>query len=989
MKTTKSITTLLAVLMLAAGFGAVGAEEPKYATKIPESITTPDTVETRLGTLKFFDGMPDEKTVQLAYDNLDFQRGVSAFLNAIPIASLYAMREGIREGGVTTNNMVGITENRLDSRPLFLTGNTTTYYAINWIDLKNGPLVVEVPPNVLGFLDDFAFHYVADMGKAGPDKGKGGKYLLLPPGYEGDVPDGYFVTKSPTYGNWFLLRAIPSKDDPQAGVKNVKKHLKIYPLAEAENPPPTQFVNWSGKSFNTIHSNDFTFFEEVNAVIQEEPSSAFNPEILGMLSAIGIQKGKPFKPDARMKKILTEAAAVGNATARSILFATRDKAMFYYPDRQWKIPFSGGYQFVRENGERWLDGRALFHYYATGITPAMEVKVVGAGSQYVYTDRDSKGRYLDGGMTYKITVPPKVPIKDFWSFMVYDSQSRSMLQTDKQFPGIDSMSEGLEHNDDGSITVYFGPQAPVGKESNWVQTLPGKSFNVMYRMYGPLEPWFDKSWKLGDFELIEGRRVERSATKPKFRTDIPVGITTPDSVETRLGTLRFFDGMPDEKTVQLVYNNLDFQRGVRAFLNTIPIASMSAMRKGFRENGVSSHNVFGVYENLMDSKSLFLTANTTVNYVWGWLDLKEGPIVVESPPGVLGLVDDFTFKYVADIGKAGPDKGKGGKFLFLPPGYEGKIPDGYYVYESPTYGNFLALRAFPTAEDPQAGVKSVKKHLKVYRLSEAKDPPPSKFLNWSGKAVNTIHGNDFTFFEEVNTVIQEEPSSAFDPETLGLLSSIGIQKGKPFKPDARMKKILTEAAAVGNATARAITFATRDKTMFYYLDRQWKITFNGGYKFVKENGERHLDGRAFFHYIATGNTPAMEAKLVGAGSQYVFAERDSKGRYLDGGKNYKITLPPEVPVKDFWSFMVYSGQHRSMLQTDQQFPGIDSNKKGLQKNSDGSVTVYFGPKAPEGKEDNWVQTLPGKSFNLLYRMYGPLEPWFDKSWKLGDFELVK
>jgi hypothetical protein len=133
----------------------------------------------------------------------------------------------------------------------------------------------------------------------------------------------------------------------------------------------------------------------------------------------------------------------------------------------------------------------------------MEVKVVGTGSQYVYTDRDSKGRYLDGGMTYKITVPPKVPIKDFWSFMVYDSQSRSMLQTDKQFPGIDSMSEGLEHNDDGSITVYFGPQAPVGKESNWVQTLPGKSFNVMYRMYGPLEPWFDKSWKLGDFELVK------------------------------------------------------------------------------------------------------------------------------------------------------------------------------------------------------------------------------------------------------------------------------------------------------------------------------------------------------------------------------------------------------------------------------------------------------------------------------------------------------
>lgn len=983
------IATSLLYLALSASM-AVGQtrNKPKYTTDIPPSITTPNSVKTRLGTLQFFDGMPDAKTAEAAYDNLDFQRGVSAFVDAIPIASMYAMREGIREGGVTANNEVGIMETLLDSQPLFLTGNTTTYYVINWIDLKDGPVVAEIPSNVLGFLDDFAFHYVCDMGNAGPDKGKGGKYVFLPPGYEGAVPEGYFEVRSPTYGNWFLLRAFPEKDDPQAGVKNVKKNLKIYPLAEAASPPKMKFVNWSGKHFNTIHANDFRFFEEINEVIQSEPSAAFNPEMLGVLAAIGIQKGKEFSPDRRMKGLLTDAAAVGNATARSILFGTRDESMYYYPDRQWKICFNGGYQFVKENGERHPDARALFHYYATGITPAMETKIIGGGSQYIYTERDANKQFLDGGKTYKITVPPKAPVNNFWSFMVYDSQTRSMLQTDSAFPGIDSKKAGMQKNDDGSYTIFFGPEAPKGQENNWVQTLPGKSFNVMYRMYGPLEPWFDKTWKLSDFELVGTTYTKGSPSKPKYATDIPKKITTPDEVKTRIGTLEFFDGIPSDETVQLAYNNLDFQRGVSAFLDCIPIASMSAMRKGMRAGGVTDCNVVGIHADLTDSRSLFLTANTTVNYVWGWLDLKDGPIVIESPPGVLGLVDDFTFKYVADYGKAGPDKGKGGKYLFLPPGYQGNIPDGYYTYECPTFGNWCPLRAFPTADDPQAGVKNVKEHLKIYRLSDVDNPPEMKFINWSGKPVNTIHGNDFSFYEEVNTVVQEEPSSAFDAETLGLLAAIGIQKGKPFEPDARMKKNLVEAAAVGNATARAITYATRYKEMFFYPDRKWKITFNGGYKFTKKNGERHLDGRALFHYIATGITPAMEAQVVGMGSQYIISERDSEDRYLDGGKTYKITVPPEVPAKDFWSFMVYSGQHRSMLQTDQQFPGIDSKKKDLKKNSDGSVTVYFGPQAPNGKESNWVQTLPKKSFNVMYRMYGPLEPWFDKTWKLGDFELV-
>jgi len=220
--------------------------------------------------------------------------------------------------------------------------------------------------------------------------------------------------------------------------------------------------------------------------------------------------------------------------------------------------------------------------------------------------------------------------------------------------------------------------------------------------------------------------------------------------------------------------------------------------------------------------------------------------------------------------------------------------------------------------------------------------------------------------------------------------AIGIKKGKPFEPDARMKKILTEAVAIGNATARAITFSPRSPRYYFYPDRRWNSMFTGGgnYAFY-DNGERMLDDRIFMHYYATGITPAMTAPKVGQGSVYGIAAQDVNGDYLDGGKTYSVTLPGPVPAKDFWSFMVYDSQHRSMLETDQKLAGLDSLNPSVKPNADGSYTMWFGPRAPEGKEGNWIQTMPGKSYHVLLRLYGPLQPWFDKTWKPGDFELVK
>ena len=494
---------LLAVTASMPSWGQ-GQPAPTYSAKVPPYITTPDTVDTRIGTLKFFDGLPDTATVQKVYDNLDFGRGVEAFLSGMPAASIYAICEGLSQAGMKRNGGIGITENLMDARTLMLTPQTTTPYVFMCLDLKDGPMVVDVPPGVLGPVDDAFSRYVTDFGFTGPDQGKGGKYVFVPPGYTGHIPSqDYFVVKPRTYSNLIFYRAFVQGGDIAAAVNGVKAKARVYPLTAASNPPSSTFVNASGMQFNTIHANTFEFYGELNAVIQHEPSDAFDPEIVGLLASIGIKKDKPFAPDDRMKGILTDAVAVANATARAIVFAPRDERVKFYPDRQWGTPFIGGsYEFLN-NGERMLDARSLFHYYAAGITPAMAYSKPGTGSAYAYAARDSMGRYLDGGKTYKITLPAPIPAAQFWSFMVYDGQTRSILETDQKLAGLDSNREGIKKNSDGSVTVWFAPKAPAGQEANWVQTMPGKGWNSLLRLYAPLDPWFDKTWKPGDFERVD------------------------------------------------------------------------------------------------------------------------------------------------------------------------------------------------------------------------------------------------------------------------------------------------------------------------------------------------------------------------------------------------------------------------------------------------------------------------------------------------------
>jgi hypothetical protein len=282
-----------------------------------------------------------------------------------------------------------------------------------------------------------------------------------------------------------------------------KKYAKIYSLKDAANPPPMKFINASGKHFNTIGASTFKFYEDINNIVQYEPNEAFNPAILGQLAALGIEKGKEFNPDERMKKILTEAAAVGDATARALVFKYPED-IAYYPGSAWVQGFVGdNYKFQSQPGVDNTDALVHMLFYATGVTPAMSLKILGKGSQYAIAFVDSNGKPMDGSKTYKVNLPPNVPAKDFWSFVVYDNQTRSMLQTDQQYPSIGSEKKGIVTNPDGSVDIWFGPTAPKGHEANWVQTVPGKGWSTALRLYGPEEAWFDKTWRPSEIELVE------------------------------------------------------------------------------------------------------------------------------------------------------------------------------------------------------------------------------------------------------------------------------------------------------------------------------------------------------------------------------------------------------------------------------------------------------------------------------------------------------
>ena len=467
-------------------------------TVIPDSVEVP-----RVGALRYELGFPTPETSRKLFDEMDFQRAVQAYLWSYPAVSFESIRLTAKHDLGMDFNDLGIADNFVDPKSVWLTANDTTIYAFVNIDVGQGPVAIEIPPGaIVGLLDDFWQRSLADVGLPGPDAGNGGTFLLLPPDYDGDVPaSGYYVLRATMHNHNLLVRGLIVDNDVPDAVARIR-NVRVYPWNEREDPKPNKFVSISGKLIDTTPPAGIEYWARLATVIDNNPVQEHDRFFMAMLKPLGIEKGKPFEPDARQQAILEDAAVLGDAMARNVMYegTQRETGVTAFPGTRWDWVI-----LVKPSQETGtysqLDERLQYTYGAIYLSPAIGVMKAGPGANYVQTFKDKDGNHFDGGKSYRLHVPPNPPASAFWSLTAYDSATRSMVQNPTNDAAHASYDE-LQTNPDDSLDLYFGPEAPEGQESNWIETVPGRGFYPMFRFYSPTEPLFDGTWTLPDVELM-------------------------------------------------------------------------------------------------------------------------------------------------------------------------------------------------------------------------------------------------------------------------------------------------------------------------------------------------------------------------------------------------------------------------------------------------------------------------------------------------------
>jgi hypothetical protein len=451
---------------------------------------------------EFIGGFPTPETVRRAYDDADLNRAVQAYRLFFPSVSGLAIFKGNEALGLRTNSVFGTLST--EPKHVGLTLNSDTPYAPVLLDLRAGPMVIELPPGPLICIAmDLNQRWIADMGLPGPDHGQGGRHVMLPPDYDGEIPDGYHGGRATTYRVLGGIRALPIGGDVDAANKRLTT-VKVYPLHPDPDWKPPTWIDLTPEPQDTTPDrweDNILFWRALHEVIDTEPAMPGYRFAYGDLAALGIAKGEPFAPDERMTEILVRAARLGSAQMRVQAFADRRPDRVVWPDRRWEwasLRFENG-DFDRPYSVD-TDAREKWFYQAIGASPAMVRRDTSAGSLYWLGVRDASGAYLDGGRDYRLTVPLPVPGKLFWSVTVYDARTRSQLQTDQGRALLSSLFDFHDIGDATSVDLYFGPSAPDGREEHRVRTLPGVGWFAYFRIYGPDAGAFDGSWRPGDFE---------------------------------------------------------------------------------------------------------------------------------------------------------------------------------------------------------------------------------------------------------------------------------------------------------------------------------------------------------------------------------------------------------------------------------------------------------------------------------------------------------
>lgn len=446
----------------------------------------------------------DDAEAEALRDELFYQRAIYAYQTMIPALNVIGMRDGSEAEFGAGYNVLPIWKDRMDSRVWVTTPNADVIYSMSYLDLKEtGPLVVNAPARVIGMFTDFFQRTITDVGATGPDRGNGGLFLLLPPNYSGEVPEGFYSFESSTYNVFLFFRTVMAKGengaDPTPAVA-LAERTRIYPLWEQEKDvKPMEFPNGSGRRINMMYPVDNTFWTKLKEFVDYEPVNAIDPELRGVLASIGIVKGMPFDPNERQQELLRKAVE----TAPRMTLALRqlgreDNRNLYYHDRQYERAWAGATNDWMQ--ETYLDTnqRMSFFQYAYSSAPAMVMRTIDAGSKYPVTSRDADGNFLDGANTYKLHLPANPPAGLFWAVTLYNVTDGTMPETPQLMPSRNGF-DNVETNEDGSIDLWFGPTQPEGvAASNWIQSVENRHFITVIRLYGTGIEFYDQEWKPDD-----------------------------------------------------------------------------------------------------------------------------------------------------------------------------------------------------------------------------------------------------------------------------------------------------------------------------------------------------------------------------------------------------------------------------------------------------------------------------------------------------------